>query len=217
MWTPFVAGAIVILLYSCLSQTQRDERIARQACASCHLFPDPQLLDKRTWIDGVFPEMAFRMGLDYSPLSDVPEEDQAEIIKTLPPNAMVSPDEWEAIKRYYLSNAPDTLHSESPAISTPLTQFECEPRVFGELPAFTFVATDTIEHKIYAGSRMKKLYRLNEELFPEDSFDLPSPPSHIFFTKPDPVISLMGIMDPNDRLRVKSRSFHLTPKKGHEL
>src|SRR6188508_1788140 len=98
LWFPFVVGAIVLLLYSC-NQSQKDERLARQACASCHLFPDPKLLDKRTWEDGVFPQMAFRMGLDYSALSQISDDDQIEVTKTLPPNAMVSLEEWAAIKR----------------------------------------------------------------------------------------------------------------------
>ena len=158
--------------------------------------------------------MAFRMGIDYSPLSDLSEEDQTEITKTLPPNPMVSKDEWEAIKRYYLTNAPDSLPVEVKSISTQLSQFDPEPRVFGEFPLLTFVTTDTVEKKIYVGSRLKKLYRLNDKLIVEDSFELSSPPSHIIFTKPDPVVSLMGIMDPNDQARGDISILKLTSKTG---
>jgi hypothetical protein len=129
--------------------------------------------------------MAFRMGMDYNALSEISEADQSEVIKTLPPNAMVSKEDWEAIKRYYLSNAPDTLHADVKTITEKITQFEPETRVFGEFPLLTFVQSDTSENKIYVGSRLNKLYILNEGLLPSDSFDLPSPPSHILFTKPD--------------------------------
>jgi hypothetical protein len=216
-WFPFVVGAIVFLLYSCLSQSKKDERLAHQACSSCHLFPDPELLSKKAWADGVFPEMAFRMGMDYAPLSELSEEDLTEVTKTLPPNPMVSKDEWEAIRRYYLDKAPDSLPVEVKTISTQLTQFEPEPRVFGEFPLLTFVKTDTLENKIYAGSRLKKLYRLNENLLPEDSFELPSPPSHILFTKPDPVVSLMGIMDPNDQAKGELSILQLDSKSGTRI
>lgn len=209
----FVAGTVTFLFYSCLNNDQKDSRIAHNACASCHLFPEPELLDKKTWEAGVFPQMAFRMGIDYAALSEISEADQPEVTKTLPPNAMVSKEDWEAIKRYYLSKAPDTLHAEVKTISEKIIQFEPETRVIGEFPLLTFVRRDTSENKVYVGSRLKRLYILNENLFPKDSFELPSPASHILFTKPDPVVSLMGIMDPNDQakgqisiLRLDSRS-----------
>jgi FG-GAP-like repeat len=214
---PFVVGAIVFLLYSCLSQSKKDERLARQACASCHSFPDPELLDKRTWEDGVFPQMSFRMGLDYSPLSQISDDDQVEVTKTLPPNAMVSLDEWAAIKRFYLDKAPDSLHTEVQTISAHLTLFDPEPRVFGEFPLLTFVKRDTFENNIYVGSRLNKLYRLNDNLLPEDSFELPSPPSHILFTKPDPVVSLMGIMDPNDQAKGELSILKMNSKSGTRI
>jgi hypothetical protein len=200
-WFPFFFGVIVFLFYSCLNQSQKDERLARQACASCHLFPEPELLDKKAWADGVFPQMSFIMGMDYAPLSALSEADQNEVMKTLPPNPMVNKEEWEAIKRYYLDQAPDSLFTEVKTITAQLTQFESEPRVFGEFPLLTFVQTDTFDNKIFVGSRMNKLYRLNDNLLPEDSFNLSSPPSHMLFTKPDPVVSLMGIMDPNDQAK----------------
>ena len=43
--------------------TGQGETLAKQYCASCHLFPEPQLLDKKTWQDGVLPNMAMRLGI----------------------------------------------------------------------------------------------------------------------------------------------------------
>src|SRR5689334_3928702 len=100
LWYLFIAGTIIFLFYSCLSHNQKDERIARNACASCHLFPEPDLLDKKTWERSIFPQMAFRMGVDYAALSEISEADLTEVTKTLPPNAMVSKDDWEAIRRF---------------------------------------------------------------------------------------------------------------------
>ncbi len=216
-WFPFVVGAIVFLLYSCLNQSQKDERLAHQACASCHLFPEPELLDKKTWEAGVFPQMAFRMGLDLSSLANISLDDQPEVIKSLPASSMVSADEWEAIKRFYLSKAPDSLHAEVKSISTELTQFEPEAKVFGEFPLLTFVRKDTSENEIYVGSRMKKLYRLNGNFLPQDSFNLSSPPSDILFTKPDPSILMMGIMDPNDQAKGEISVLRLNSRSGTRI
>src|SRR5438309_7912953 len=37
---------------------ERGHRLAQTYCQSCHLFPDPALLDKATWEHGALPEMA---------------------------------------------------------------------------------------------------------------------------------------------------------------
>ena len=217
LWFLLVVGTVVFILCSCLNQAQKDERLAHKACASCHLFPGPEVLDKKTWEHGVFPQMSFRMGVDFTPLSDISEDDRPEVMKSLPANALVSTDDWERIKRFYLDNAPDSLPVEVPTISKKLEQFEPETRLLGGFPLLTFVKLDSVENKFYAGSRLKKLYRLNENLYPEDSFDLPSPPSQILFTKPDPVILLMGIMDPNDQPRGEISILRLNSQNGSRL
>ena len=217
LWFLLVVGTVVFLFYSCLNQAQKDERLARNACASCHLFPKPELLDKKTWEHGVFPQMAFRMGVDFSSLSEISEDDRPEVLKSLPANALVSAADWEAIKRFYIDKAPDSLPVDVETITEKIKQFEPETRELGGLPMLTFVKQDTFENKFFVGSRMKKLYRLNKDLFPEDSFDLPSPPSHISFTKPDPVVSLMGIMDPNDQARGEISVLRLDSQSGSRI
>jgi len=34
------------------------ETLARTHCVTCHAFPEPSLLDKKTWDEGVLPKMA---------------------------------------------------------------------------------------------------------------------------------------------------------------
>src|SRR6478736_10219989 len=102
----------LFILISCENQTQKEERLARQYCASCHLFPEPSLLTKKSWEHGVLPQMAFRMGFpDMEIFSTLPEEDLNVILKSLPPSPMVSEADWQSIKNYYLTNAPDSLTS----------------------------------------------------------------------------------------------------------
>ena len=98
----FFAFVIISLsILSCENQQQKDERLAKQYCGSCHVFPAPSLLDKKTWEKKVMPEMAFRMGLDNSPLNTISFEDQAAILMTLPDRPMISEQEWQRIKKYY--------------------------------------------------------------------------------------------------------------------
>lgn len=189
-----------ISLFSCLSQQQKEERLAKQHCGSCHAFPDPSLLDKKTWEMNVLPQMSFRMGIEYSMLSSIAVDDQPEVMRTLPGQPMVSLEEWESIKNYYLKNSPDSLNTLASTITSAVKQFDIEPYTLPSFPLTTFIKCDTSSNKIYVGSRLKKLYRLNEKLVLEDSFQLSSPPSWMLILKNgDLALSLMGLMDPNDQ------------------
>ena len=87
------ACLLTILFISCENQADKEERLAKQYCSSCHVFPEPLLLDKKTWEKSVLPEMGFRMGMDYSSLWAIAETDVAVVMKTLPAEPMVSPEE----------------------------------------------------------------------------------------------------------------------------
>ena len=64
----FLCSVVLVIvfvnLFSCTTPEQNDERVARKYCSSCHVFPEPGLLDKGTWAESVLPQMAFRMGVD---------------------------------------------------------------------------------------------------------------------------------------------------------
>ncbi len=56
------------------------KQLALIYCSSCHLFPDPSLLDKDTWVNNVLPNMAWRLGIrekGYDPYTDVIPEERA--------------------------------------------------------------------------------------------------------------------------------------------
>src|SRR5438552_18514021 len=45
------------------SELRRGEQLARQYCQNCHLFPEPDLLDKVTWEKGALPLMSKWLGV----------------------------------------------------------------------------------------------------------------------------------------------------------
>ncbi len=50
--------------------------LAQRYCQTCHLFPEPSLLDKKTWVTSVLPNMAQRLGVKTAgtdPYADLPE------------------------------------------------------------------------------------------------------------------------------------------------
>jgi hypothetical protein len=199
-----LAVVLILSVLSCNDQNSKGERLAKQYCASCHAFPDPSLLDKKTWAEKVMPEMAFRMGLDNSALSTINFEDQSAILRSLPTHPMMSEEDWETIKHYYNSKAPDSLSIADQNVKDSLKQFEVLPlrlRV-AQHQMVTFIKHDSTTNSIYVGSRAGKLYELNTTFNVIDSFQLQSAPSKLEFTPAeDPRILLMGIMDPNEQAK----------------
>lgn len=202
--TLLFTGVIVLILLSCEKGKQKPEQLAKQYCGSCHAFPEPSLLDKKSWEEGVLPQMAFRMGIDYGLLQSVNPDEVSEIIKVLPPQAMVSEEQWNAIKDFYIQHAPDSL----PGIASrelPVTkqftvsEFRLPQKTY---PLITLVRYDSVNENIFIGTRLSKLYQLSANFTFQDSIELHSPPADIIF-QPDKemLLACLGIMDPNDQAK----------------
>jgi hypothetical protein len=202
-------GSVILLLISCENQSQKEARLAHQYCSSCHLFPEPSLLNKESWEKSVLPQMAFRMGFpDSKILSSFPEEDLETVVKSLPGKPMVTEAEWLAIKNYYINNAPDSLAPAPERRYDSIKTFNIHEIKFPwkGVPLLTLIKNDSLNNKIYIGLRTSKLFQFNNHLAIEDSFPVPSPVSHILFQKDEPpILSAMGIMDPNDQAKGSMR------------
>lgn len=188
------------VIMSCTTKEKQEEKTARKYCASCHAFPEPSQLDKRTW-SKVLPQMAFRMGLDISALMGIPEEDRENVMRTLPSEPMITNEEFEAIQAYYERMAPDSLTQPPLFAAEEQQQFELVPmHIFKKRPTVTMVRADTVRNKLYYSNREMRLYSTNYQFEVKDSFYLPSPASHMQFENDNnALISLLGIMDPNDQ------------------
>src|SRR5882672_5799041 len=82
------------LLSNCGRVSQSDgEQLARVDCAACHMFPNPELLDKQTWVSGVLPQMAARLGLPAPSLYDEMARNPYFTVLSRP----VSAADWNAI------------------------------------------------------------------------------------------------------------------------
>lgn len=196
--------AVLLFLLSCDSKKQAGERIAKQACGSCHAFPDPALLSKHYWDKKVLPEMAFRMGLTTAPLSTITFEDQIAVISSIASSPMVSDEQWQAIRDYYLTNAPDTLMIADRKINDDLDNFDAEPVRFdvGVHQGVTVIYHDPARKRILVGTRPGKLYEFDQDFVAKDSIQLTSSPSKILHDeKGNDLVLEMGIMDPNEQAR----------------
>lgn len=188
--------SLFIFLQSC-SKEEQGKRLAIKHCSSCHKFPEPALLDKQTWKSGVLPEMAFRMGVDYSSLAAFPENEIPTVLRALPGNPMISQEEWQKIADYFIQNAPDSLVLNNAAVSEVVEIFS-PIKIKLAWPHSTLLSRDTLQNQTYYGTRDNVLYRLNDRFEIEESLNLPSPPSDIIHSKNEHILLTMGIMDPND-------------------
>jgi len=65
------------------------EMLARQVCASCHLFPEPQVLDRKTWQDQILPRMEALLGVSPPDYSTSPEGELLRQLHIYPDKAVV--------------------------------------------------------------------------------------------------------------------------------
>lgn len=195
---------VFLITCSCGTAERNAESLARIHCSSCHLFPDPSLLDKQTWEKSVLPHMAFRMGLpDFQILSEINAGDMETVLKTIPPRPLLSTEQWESIRKYYKTKAPDSITFEPEIILDSITQFAVQKIQTLHAPLITMLKMDTLNHFTYVGTRRNQLYKLNNAFYPVDSLPLESPPSNIHIQREQILISCMGIMDPNDQAKGK--------------
>lgn len=166
----FAFGLLFFALTSCETNPQREERLAKQYCGGCHLFPQPSLLDKATWAQKVLPQMAFRMGFsNYEIMGNISPNDLPIVMETIPSKPMVSQEEWEAITNYFIENSPDSLVIEDKNLTNTLEQFEVFPSGSFKTPFVTLIKFDTLNRKLYVGTRASHLYELDEKLAVIDS------------------------------------------------
>jgi hypothetical protein len=94
--------------------------LAGRYCASCHLMPLPEHLDRSTWLTKVFPMMREYLGLDPKADRELLPHDLKSMYPSVP---SMTEDEWFKIANWYVDHAPDTLPpAPEPAIEglTPL-------------------------------------------------------------------------------------------------
>jgi len=133
-------------------QVSTGEGLAKKNCSSCHVFPEPKLLDKATWQQQVLPVMAKKLGINYfngEPVITINHQPGADTLTTA-----ITIEDWHKIVEYYRSSAPGTI----PPISRPVVQqftnlfSVTEALVDKGFPSATYVKIDPGNNWIYAAN-----------------------------------------------------------------
>lgn len=185
------------------------KQLSQAICGSCHIFPEPGLLDKKTWKNGVLPHMALRLGFisfDNNPYAKLSSQEKEAVIKAnvFPHQPVIDSAAWDKIVQYYESEAPSKAlaQDEKPVVQLILTEFTINPVSIPhtQYPLVTLLEYDDQNNHWYVGDRQSNLYRLNQQFQLLDSIKLDSPPASIGFSSDRQLLVLtMGEMDPNDK------------------
>jgi hypothetical protein len=96
------------------------QELSKVYCASCHLYPEPNVLPQSIWQNTLLPEMKNRMGLGNlkSLVSKIGYDEYIDLsqkgVYALSP--MLSNEEWMLIEKFYIDNSPTV---SSPQITKP--------------------------------------------------------------------------------------------------
>lgn len=143
----------LLFTLSCNRQSE-GEKLAQTHCASCHLFPEPSLLDKTTWKKNVLPVMAQQLGLQIvngEVYPDIQKGDNGKFESI----ASITPEEWAKIVTFYEENAPEKLPSQGrEPISGITDKFSVKPVSIPQssFPSLTYIKIDDVNQQIYAAS-----------------------------------------------------------------
>jgi len=164
------------------------------------MFPEPALLDKKTWRTGVLPQMALRLGVPPKSLFAEMHRDPEMVVLT---KAVSEPD-WETIVAYYLEHAPDTLPQQSlpaqPQVDPPL--FSAGPFVprLHSSAIITLLKTDTVNERIFVGEAGTNTFRVFDfDRHLKASLTLGSPPTDVISERDRLLVLESGMLEPNDQ------------------
>jgi hypothetical protein len=151
-----VAVAVLFVLQDKRPRHPNGEKLAKTYCASCHLFPEPALLDKASWTNGALPEMAKWLGLTPADIERLPTGEIVKDSNVFPPTPLISKEDWEAAVRYYAVNAPEELpQPQRPGIAPNTPRFRVKPFPYERrVPMTLMVQIDSQQRRLYVGDAM---------------------------------------------------------------
>lgn len=187
---------------------QEGKKLAMDYCQRCHLFPEPSLLDKKTWTASVLPNMGLRLGVranGHDPYADlIPEEAKAmRALNVYPETSQISNADWKKIVAYYRAMAPEqSLPQENTiAVADSLPLFDFSPMTVGDkqVPKTTLLKYDPVSSQLFIGDDQNALYVFGKTGL-QDTWWIDSAPTDIDFPKNAPPRLLsIGVFKPSDQ------------------
>lgn len=84
----------------------RGRQLARTYCVTCHLFPEPDALERATWREEILPRMKYRLGFSTPQLEQSPNIKILRAHHRIPAAPVISEAQWVDLVAYYLKESP---------------------------------------------------------------------------------------------------------------
>ena len=212
-----------LLIWSCNTTPKNNEEgyaLAERYCQGCHQLPQPGHLSKAMWEQHVMPKMGHFLGIYKSEeerlsLFENNEGDSFLIQKNIyPSKPVISSEDWQKIKRYFIENAPEELKT------TPLTLEKNNPFFKAIIPpnVFSPPSTTLLKFKknggIYFGDANKQQFiELNTDFSIKRAIEVEEGAVCINETETQQFVTFMGQFAPTDNPKGMIMSL---PKNGIE-
>jgi hypothetical protein len=181
---------------------QRGRELAQKYCASCHLFPEPELLTKTAWIHHIQPEMAKWLGLervDYEGMADGKILQEASVFPSSP---IIAEEEWFAIWDYYRAAAPSRPLPQpaKPIVRVGLKQFRVKKlNPHSGAPMTSLVKIDAERKQLLVGDAIgNTLFTLDAAGEVTERLRLPSGPVSLALRDSGFYVTLIGRFFPSE-------------------
>jgi hypothetical protein len=184
----------------------KGKSLAAIHCQSCHLFPDPQLLNATTWEAGVLPQMGPRLGIFDHFASHYPSSKNDPNLDRdfYPKKPVITAEEWQSIIDYYTALSPDSMQAQvrNDTVKENISLFKVETPVFNNrLPTTCFVRIDTFSlsrQLVISDAVTSTIFRFDKNLQMVDSFKSASAVVDMERRQNKMITCNIGVMNPNN-------------------
>ena len=199
-------------------ELRKGYELAHIYCQACHLFPEPNLLDKKTWISGTLRKMAPFLGVGRINFESRPDGEILKQAGIFPSSPLISESDWLAIWNYYQQSAPENPLPQGPRppIQMGLKQFKIRTvKGRSTRPMTTLVKIDPGRKRLYVGdAQTKSLDILTPAGVVEQTINLASGPVSLTARKEGLYVTLIGHVFPSDE---KDGQLVLIEESGHKF
>lgn len=187
------------------SSIEEGKALATTYCQSCHLLPDPSLVNKKSWAKGVLPEMGPRLGIfSFGYILYPRVADGSVRADFYPSRSLLTSREWQSIIDYFVSASPDSMppqaRKDTIRIGLPLFKVQI-PHLNYENPATCYVKINPVNplHPVIISDAIKgKIYFVSPRLTITDSISGTGAVVDIDFVKNNLLACNIGVVGPNN-------------------
>lgn len=181
-------------------------KLAEVYCGNCHLKPEPEILDQKTWKNSVLPDMRRRLGLYLAEDMGISLPEDKGVPKGIySAYPLIKQADWERIVAYYVENAPETptkqAEKQKPQVGVPGFELIIPAYDFEYPSLTTLVDIHPETGEVWLGHRYEKLFVLDpsEGFSIKDSVSTSIAPVSIRWNTDESFDLLtMGLMDPTN-------------------